>query len=169
MVPPSEEVGCGSRGRSHLGQAVDGRGALNHKSLSQPISRILFLIEAVIIYLRRRSPGISSSLPAGCSRRRGNGSFPGPRALPAAWPCSRRGLPGRNGYPLRRWSLTPPFHPYPGPEGPAAVCFCGPVCESPRPGVTRRCTLWSPDFPRPVLPRNAITCPTQAHSHVTTA
>ena len=27
-----------------------------------------------------------------------------------AWPCSRRGLPGRLHYCKRRWSLTPPFH-----------------------------------------------------------
>jgi hypothetical protein len=27
-----------------------------------------------------------------------------------AWPCSRRGLPGRPGRPERRWALTPPFH-----------------------------------------------------------
>lgn len=27
-----------------------------------------------------------------------------------AWPCSRRGLPGRTHYCARRWSLTPPFH-----------------------------------------------------------
>ena len=27
-----------------------------------------------------------------------------------AWPCSRRGLPGRTHCCTRRWSLTPPFH-----------------------------------------------------------
>jgi hypothetical protein len=30
----------------------------------------------------------------------------------SAWPCSGWGLPGRAGCPARRWSLTPPFHPY---------------------------------------------------------
>ena len=30
-----------------------------------------------------------------------------------AWPCSRRGLPGRSHYCARRWSLTPPFHHHP--------------------------------------------------------
>ena len=30
-----------------------------------------------------------------------------------AWPCSRRGLPGRMHCCIRRWSLTPPFHPDP--------------------------------------------------------
>jgi hypothetical protein len=29
-----------------------------------------------------------------------------------AWPCSRQGLPGRAHYCTRRWSFTPPFHPY---------------------------------------------------------
>jgi hypothetical protein len=29
-----------------------------------------------------------------------------------AWPCSWRGLPGRPHYCGRRWSFTPPFHPY---------------------------------------------------------
>ncbi len=33
----------------------------------------------------------------------------GPHFSPA-WPCSRRGLPGRPGRPERRWALTPPFH-----------------------------------------------------------
>ena len=44
--------------------------------------------------------------------------------------------------------------------GPSAVCFCGPIPELPRPGVTRRCTLWSPDFPRPGdtgVPQSATT------------
>ncbi len=45
-----------------------------------------------------------------------------------AWPCSRRGLPGRVHYCTRRWSLTPPFHHhYPARKGGVAVCFCGPV------------------------------------------
>jgi len=45
-----------------------------------------------------------------------------------AWPCSRRGLPGRAHYCTRRWSLTPPFHHhYPARKGGVAVCFCGPV------------------------------------------
>jgi len=43
-----------------------------------------------------------------------------------AWPCSRRGLPGRTHYCARRWSLTPPFHHHSHPEGWRAVCFCGP-------------------------------------------
>ena len=65
-----------------------------------------------------------------------------------AWPCSRRGLPGHAHYCARRWSFTPPFHPYnpylPSPcrgrLGGGAVCFCGPFRQVhasrrfPRPG-----------------------------------
>ncbi len=44
----------------------------------------------------------------------GCGPHPGREtAFAPAWPCSRRGLPGRDGYPSRRWALTPPFHPCP--------------------------------------------------------
>ena len=58
--------------------------------------------------------------------------------LVPAWPCSRRGLPGRLHYCRRRWSLTPPFH---HDRLAAAVCFCGPIRQvtSPR------------DFPGAVL------------------
>jgi len=53
-----------------------------------------------------------------------------------------------------RWSLTPPFHPYPGRRQAAfgAVCFCGTIrffrlIERP-PGITPgHPTLRSPDFP----------------------
>jgi hypothetical protein len=36
--------------------------------------------------------------------------LPFENGLIPAWPCSRRGLPGRLHYCGRRWSLTPPFH-----------------------------------------------------------
>jgi len=36
----------------------------------------------------------------------------GEQPLVPAWPCSWWGLPGRRHYCRRRWSLTPPFHPY---------------------------------------------------------
>ena len=38
--------------------------------------------------------------------------------LTPAWPCSWWGLPGRKHCCLRRWSLTPPFHPYSRPSSP---------------------------------------------------
>jgi len=67
-----------------------------------------------------------------------------------AWPCSRWGLPGRRHCCRRRWSLTPPFHPYLKDRRPIsqAVVFCGPFRGSPRPGVTRHHALWSADFPQ---------------------
>lgn len=66
--------------------------------------------------------------------------------LASAWPCSRRGLPGRLHYCKRRWSLTPPFHHHLREE---AVCFCGPDPASYlAPDVIRRRALWSADFPR---------------------
>ena len=43
-----------------------------------------------------------------------------------AWPCSRRGLPGRTHYCARRWSLTPPFHHHHthlSPKGGGGGCF----------------------------------------------
>ena len=40
---------------------------------------------------------------------------------PPAWPCSEWGLPCPAGYPVERWALTPPFHPYP-PRTPRRIC-----------------------------------------------
>ncbi len=63
-----------------------------------------------------------------------------------AWPCSWRRLPGHADYSARRWSLTPPFHPY---RLYPAVCFCGPIRQvSPPRDFPRRHALWSADFPR---------------------
>jgi len=39
--------------------------------------------------------------------------LPSADGIVPAWPCSRRGLPGRPHYGGRRWSLTPPFHHHP--------------------------------------------------------
>jgi hypothetical protein len=71
-----------------------------------------------------------------------------------AWPCSRRGLPGRVYYYTRRWSFTPPFHPDPA-FADRAVCFLWPFSGRlapnggvPAPGAIRRRALWSADFPR---------------------
>jgi len=75
------------------------------------------------------------------SKIKRSGQYPEPVPV---WPCSRWGLPGRKHLCLRRWSLTPPFHPYhyggmslwPYPAG------------CPAPGVTRHRALWSADFPQ---------------------
>jgi hypothetical protein len=66
------------------------------------------------ICLGRRSPDASCGLP-------GDDNAAG-RHSPLTWPCSGWGLPCPGGYPLGRWALTPPFHPYPQRE-PRAVCF----------------------------------------------
>ncbi len=106
--------------------------------------------------------------------------LPVPKDFAPAWPCSRWGLPGRRHCCRRRWSLTPPFHPYPrvkAPRGlaeancavfdPRAVLFCGPIRGLPRPGVARHRALWSADFPRtpfnklrtPAIARMTLPCP----------
>lgn len=70
---------------------------------------------------------------------------------PAVWPCCGRGLPGRPCRHGRRWSLTPPFHPYrarrAGPGGLLSVALSR---GFPRVGVTHRPPLRSPDVPRRV-------------------
>ncbi len=77
----------------------------------RPISRVL---SWAVISLGRRLPAASSGPPGARTGRaapcRGR-DRPCPHVAPA-WPCSRWGLPGRPGHPGRRWSLTPPFHPY---------------------------------------------------------
>jgi len=62
-----------------------------------------------IISLGPASPRGSCSLP-GARRGRAAPWIPVGTVAPA-WPCSRRGLPGRSHCWPRRWSLTPPFHP----------------------------------------------------------
>jgi len=63
-----------------------------------------------IIYLGPTLPPGSSSLPGA----QGGRAVPRSFDLAPAWPCSRWGLPGRRHCCLRRWSLTPPFHPHSG-------------------------------------------------------
>ena len=62
--------------------------------------------------LPRRSsdlPG-TGSLPLGGAHKETSRLLPSADGIVPAWPCSRRGLPGRPHYGGRRWSLTPPFH-----------------------------------------------------------
>lgn len=80
-----------------------------------------------------------------------------------AWPCSRRGLPGRLHYCKRRWSLTPPFHHHRPPVRAGqlfvSVALFRQVHASrrfPVPGAIRRRALWSADFPRSRQRRTAI-------------
>ena len=56
------------------------------------------------------SPCGSCGLPGAQGRRATSRPY---TDFAPAWPCSRWGLPGRRHHCQRRWSLTPPFHPYP--------------------------------------------------------
>jgi len=84
-----------------------------------------------------------------------------------AWPCSRRGLPGRAHYCTRRWSLTPPFHHHgPRPKARGRCLFLWPLSgrfmphgSFPTPGAIRRRALWSADFPRSRQRRTATAQP----------
>ncbi len=62
-----------------------------------------------IIYLGPTSPWGSCSLPRA---QRGRAAPRSQASFTPAWPCSRWRLPGRRHCCRRRWSLTPPFHPY---------------------------------------------------------
>jgi len=100
-------------------------------SPGQSISRILSSRSGLatvpawaIISLGEASPPRSSSLPetSTSSDVAILGCLTDEQSIVSAWPCSRRGLPGRAHYWTRRWSFTPPFHHHL-----AAVCFCGPI------------------------------------------
>ena len=96
-------------------------------AVGRPVSRVLSITPLRFTALRLPSrSGVNgrSSLWAAASPR-GSCSLPGARrgraapwipegTVAPAWPCSRRGLPGRGHCWPRRWSLTPPFHPDPG-------------------------------------------------------
>ena len=99
---------------------------------SRPISRVLCPRSltgprAAIIYLGRRLPAISSSLPGTCAERAAPPANPSRdwTSCPIAWPCSWWGLPGRPCHHVRRWSLTPPFHPHRAAWR-GSLLFCGP-------------------------------------------
>lgn len=162
-------------------------------SYSRPVSRILSsdisrftriansssflpcLIAAwVIIYLGHTSRRASCSLPGTAILYKGSGDEQPPLCLQTeivpAWPCSRWGLPGRECYHPRRWSLTlpttsssikrmlrilPPFHPCRHFQTPFDVWKClgglflwpDPEDFSP-PDVIRHLALRSADFPQ---------------------
>ncbi len=84
------------------------------------------------------------------------------QSIVSAWPCSRRGLPGRAHY----WT-TPVVSYTTFSPSPCGCLFLWPdpagnrwVSPAPAPGVTRRRALWSADFPRPRIAATAIARPT---------
>ena len=128
---------------------------MKENTSGQPVSRILSgargrftpfpassLLRAwATIYLRHASRHAWCSLP-GTALPRGEQEtsrllrerLSRARIVPA-WPCSRRGLPGRQHYCRRRWSLTPPFHPCWGETGsPRRYVSVARSGELPRPG-----------------------------------
>jgi len=91
------------------------------------------------IHLDLTLPPGSSSLPDD------TGEQPLP---PSAWPCSRWGLPCDLLLPEARWSLTPPFHPYPSRTG--GLFSVALSLRSPWADVIRHRALWSPEVPQPI-------------------
>ncbi len=96
-------------------------------ALGRPVSRVLSTAGGRFTALRpsSRAPADGRSSLWAAASPRGSCSLPGARrgraapwipvgTVAPAWPCSRRGLPGRSHCWPRRWSLTPPFHPDPG-------------------------------------------------------
>ena len=66
------------------------------------------------------------------------------RLLFPIWSCSERGLPCGRAYATPRWSLTPPFHPYPDIKS-GRYIFCGTFHHTDS-------RLHVPTFPRDALP-----------------
>ena len=102
-----------------------------------------------VISLGRTLPSDSCSLP---ETHKKTSRFPPPEGeIGLCLALLQPGVAWPLHYCRRRWSLTPPFHPYllrgglflwPDPAG------------FPAPGVTRRFALWRADFPRsPKAPR----------------
>ena len=71
----------------------------------QPVSRILCLLKAGESHLSGMPVTGHLKQPTRCFLRGGPPHAP-------VWPCSGRGLPGRDCHQPRRCALTAPFHPY---------------------------------------------------------
>ncbi len=142
-------IGSGSApGRAGSGDRGPGPGGTGR--MSRHVSRILFpgalrRSRSAAIHLGLPLPTGSCGLPAGIGRA----ALDRLRRCPEApsWPCSGWGLPSRSRHRERWWSLTPPFHPYPGSRrgGLFSVALSR---GSPLVAVDNHPALWSPDFPR---------------------
>jgi len=101
------------------------------------------------IYLGGLLPARSSSLPETRGKRAASRFTTGACTGCDLYPCLallQMGVTWPRHYCQRRWSLTPPFHPYPFQGG--LFLWPDPVdCSTP--GVTRHLALRSADFPRP--------------------
>ncbi len=104
-----------SRCARSAGVAVAKCGADELACKPDPVHRAPCGSRPAVIHLGLPSPAGSSGLPAGIGRATLDRLRSAPGDRRAFWPCSRWGLPSRPGHPGRWWSLTPPFHPYPGP------------------------------------------------------
>jgi hypothetical protein len=109
---------------SHISDTVTPAARGRKGRTSWHVSRILFpgrlaARRAAVIHLGLPLPAGSSGLPADSDGPSSNACA---GAEAPSWPCSGWGLPSRPGHPGRWWSLTPPFHPYPGSKT-GAVCF----------------------------------------------
>jgi hypothetical protein len=112
-----------------------------------------------VIYLGRRLPAASSSLPGAQSGRAAPspllGLAPGGGCLAARVTTSAGGL-------LHRlFTLTTPTRPLPrfrgrAEEGERSAFLWSFSVESPRLGVAQHRALWSPDFPRPCAGRDRL-------------
>jgi hypothetical protein len=104
--------------------------------------------------LRPRTPQLSGHLSGLTISRQLGAANPelkrSEQLLVPAWPCSWRRLPGRGHCCPRRWSLTPPFHPFRLRGG--MFLWPGRQVSPPR-DFPRRHALWSADFP--LLPATA--------------
>jgi hypothetical protein len=111
---------------------MPGRQHFPEKGRSRQISRILFVLGRAIIYLGRRLPAASGTLPATQRSRAVSDAVPpgrngqGGSVLPPTWACWRWGLPCRTRHRARGALLPHPFTLACEPSrraAPSAVCF----------------------------------------------
>lgn len=115
-----------------LNPLPDERTALGCRSA--PVSRVLCPFGRRSFLWPGRLLAGSSGRTRGC--RAGNS--------PSYLALHRVGFGKRARLPVRRWALTPPFHPYPRS---GRYVFCATFRGSLRAAVSGHRALWSPDFP----------------------
>jgi hypothetical protein len=92
-------------------------GSAGAGALGQPVSRVLSGVGCGLrVSPSSRSLRLGDHLSGPRRHRPARAAYPGLNGwapIAPVWPCSKWGLPGRQHCCQRRWSLTPPFHPYP--------------------------------------------------------